>query len=55
MKYPIGTTASTGEKCPESGVWKVVGEETTTAPLAKGNKMSPYKNKGVLWVLIQYA
>ena len=55
MKYPIGIIASTGEKCPESRVWKVVGEETTIAPLAKGNKMPPYKNKGVVWVIIQYA
>ena len=22
-KAPIGTTAKTGEKCPESGVWKI--------------------------------
>ena len=47
--------AKTGEKCPESGVWKVVGNDTTTAPIAKENKMPPYKNKGVVWELIQKA
>jgi hypothetical protein len=25
MRKPIGTTATTGQTCPESGVWKVVG------------------------------
>jgi hypothetical protein len=55
MKKPIGTTASTGQKCPESGVWKVVGSPTTTAPIATGNTMPPYANKAVTWKLIQYA
>lgn len=54
-KHPIGTTARTGEKCPESGVWKVVGTPSTTAPLAVGNIMPPYDNKAVTWQLIQYA
>ena len=34
-------TAKTGEKCPVSGVWKVDGFPTTTAPIAKGNTMPP--------------
>lgn len=54
-KQPIGTTAKTGEICPESGVWKVIGVHTTTAPIAKGNKMPPYNNQAVTWQLIQYA
>ena len=54
-RKPIGTTAKTGEKCPESGVWKVEGYPTTTAPIAEGNTMPPYGNKGVTWRLIQYA
>ena len=44
-------TSKTGEKCPLSGVWQVKGTPTTTAPIAKGNKMPPYKNKGVTWKL----
>ena len=55
MKKPIGTTARTGEKCPESGVWQVVGQPSTTAPIAIRNKMPPYANKAVVWKLIRYA
>ncbi|WP_286850461.1 MULTISPECIES: hypothetical protein [Sphingobacterium] len=54
-KRPIGTTASTGQSCPESGVWKVVGSPSTTAPIAKGNTMPPYGGKAVTWQLISYA
>ena len=55
MKHPIGITASTGQKCPESGVWKVVSTPSTTAPIAVGNTMPPYNNKAATWQLIQYA
>jgi hypothetical protein len=54
-KAPIGTRAHTGEICPESGVWKVEGNPTTTAPIAKHNRMPPYGGRAVTWVLIQYA
>lgn len=52
---PVGTTARTGQTCPESGVWKVVSNPSTTAPIAKGNKMPPYNNQAVTWQLIQLA
>ena len=55
MKHPIGITASTGQKCPESGVWKVVSTPTTTAPIAEGYTMPPYNYKSAVWQLIQYA
>lgn len=54
-RAPLGTLARTGERCPESGVWKVVGTPTTTAPIAKHNVMPPYSGKAVTWQLIQYA
>ncbi len=55
-KAPIGTRARTGERCPESGVWKVDDRfDTTTAPISKGNVFPPYKGKSVVWILIQYA
>jgi hypothetical protein len=39
----IGTLITIGHKCPESGVWKVLGILTkVTAPLAKGDTMPPY-------------
>ena len=51
----IGTTATTGQTCPESGVWQVVGYPSTTAPIAKGNRMPPYDGKAVTWKLIRKA
>ena len=48
-------TASTGQKCPVSGVWKVVGYPTTTAPIAAGNRMPPYNGKAVTWQLLYLA
>lgn len=51
----VGRTARTGEKCPESGVWKVVGEPSTTAPIAINNVMPPYGDKAVTWQLIMLA
>ena len=55
MAMPIGTTARTGETCPESGVWTVVGTPSTTAPIAKGDRMPPYRNEAVTWRLTQLA
>jgi hypothetical protein len=54
-RVPLGTTARTGEVCPESGVWEVVGTPTTTAPIAEGERMPPYDGKAVTWRLKQYA
>ncbi|MEO6670436.1 MAG: hypothetical protein ABIN36_13220 [Ferruginibacter sp.] len=51
----VGRTAKTGEVCPESGVWKVEGTPSTTAPIAQGNLMPPYDGKAVTWKLIQLA
>ena len=53
-KVPLGTKVRTGGTCPESGVWRPQGFNTT-APIAKGNRMPPYKGQAVYWVLIQYA
>ena len=55
MRSPIGTTARTGQNCPESGVWQVVGRPTTTAPIAVGNTMPPYNGQAVTWKLVMYA
>jgi hypothetical protein len=55
MRKPLGTKARTGETCPESGVWKVLGNPSTTAPIAAGNKMPPYGGGAATWELIQYA
>ncbi len=55
MREPIGTTARIGEICPESGIWEVVGNPSTTAPIAEGNRMPPYNQRAVTWQLVQYA
>jgi hypothetical protein len=55
QRKPIGTIASTGQTCPESGVWRVVGTPSTTAPIAKGNTIPPYAGRAVTWQLIAYA
>jgi hypothetical protein len=54
-RKPIGTTAGTGERCPESGIWKVTTNPSTTAPIAQRNVMPPYRDKSVVWQLVQYA
>jgi hypothetical protein len=54
-KAPIGTRGGTGNICPESGIWKVEGAPSTTAPIAKGNVMPPYGGRSVIWMLIAYA
>jgi hypothetical protein len=54
-RKPIGTTARTGERCPESGVWKVTSTPSTTAPIAQHNVMPPYGNRAVVWQLIRHA
>lgn len=54
-RAPLGTTAKTGEICPESGVWKVEGTPSTTAPIARGNRMPPYDGRAVTWRLTRYA
>ncbi len=55
MKKPIGTTAKTGESCPESGVWKSLDSPSTTAPIARGNVMPPHNGHAVTWRLNAYA
>ena len=54
-KKPIGTVARTGEICPESGVWKSMDALSTTAPIAKGNRMPPHRGMAVNWKLIMHA
>lgn len=54
-RKPIGTSARTGERCPESGDWKVTSNPSTTAPIAQHNVMSPYGNQAVVWQLVRYA
>ncbi len=54
-KLPLGTRRTTGQECPESGVWKALSTPSTTIPLAVGNKFPPYNQQSVTWELTQYA
>ena len=54
-RKPIGTTARTGEICPESGVWQSMDYPSTTAPIAKSNRMPPHNGKAVTWKLVRHA
>ncbi len=56
-RAPIGTLVKTGSVCPESGVWKAEGYNApdAEAPIAKGNRMPPYRGTSVNWRLMRYA
>ena len=58
-KIPIGTKRRTGERCPESGVWKKVTltllDDEREIPLSNGETFPPDQNKSVVWELIRYA
>jgi hypothetical protein len=54
-RKPIGTTATTGQRCPESGVWEAQRSPYGTAPIAETNVMPPYHGVAVTWKLIRYA
>lgn len=45
----------TGEPCPESGIWAVVGNTSQTIPVSKGQPMPPDGKKAVVWHLLQRA
>lgn len=49
------TVVLTGQICPESGTWKSLDNHSTTAPIAKGNRMPPHNGKSVDWQLLERA
>jgi hypothetical protein len=51
---PVGTTAHTGEECPESGSWTVVGHDWISASIPAGQVMPHYLGKEVTWSLVRY-
>lgn len=52
-KEVTGLMASSGERCPCSGEWEIVGTVSTTAVLAKGKVMPEYYGKKVVWMLVR--
>ena len=53
MNGPKNITARTGEKCPASGQWTAIGYPGSSAPIAIGNRMPPYKDSAVTWNLVR--
>ena len=63
----LGAVFTTGQKCPESGVYESIGHmdytrcnatpSERTIPLAKEEIFPPHKSckKGVFWKLVEYA
>jgi hypothetical protein len=51
----IGTTARTGEQCPESGLWKLADTPAVLIRFAKGETLPPYDGRPVIWQLARYA
>ena len=46
-----GFRVRTGDACPESGVWVVVGSPSRTVAIARGEVMPPVGRKSVVWCL----
>ncbi|MFF3672249.1 hypothetical protein [Microtetraspora malaysiensis] len=51
MCQHIGMTAKTGQRCPETGHWEVIGSPSKIALITKHSTMPPYRNAGVIWRL----
>lgn len=49
MKTHVGTLAKTGERCPESGIWKVLEAPSFTVSINEGSLMPPFKGRSVSW------
>jgi len=53
LKPRIGMTLRTGDKCRQSGVWKVVGTaDGKTVSVSRGNRMPQDDGRNVSWRLI---
>ena len=52
---PVGIKARTGQRCPESGVWRVENYPSATAPITMDDAMPHHAGQTVTWVLVQYA
>lgn len=45
-------SAASCQKCPVSGVWKIIGPITSTQTISKGDPMPEYCGKKVKWQLL---
>lgn len=54
FRFPVGTRRKTGERCPENGLWRVVGNRQTTAQLRRGQSIPEFFGIEVTWMLVEY-
>ncbi len=48
-QHPPGATVKTGEICPQSGLWQVVGQPACAAVMAQGHMVPPCHGKTATW------
>lgn len=51
---PVGTTASSGQACPQTGVWKNDSYQVVVS-VNKGTVMPQYQSRNVDWSLTEYS
>ena len=51
MKTQLGSITKTGERCPASGLWKVLENPSIEIQVYEGNLIPPYKGRSVSWEL----
>ncbi|MBD3673094.1 MAG: hypothetical protein HUJ26_06165 [Planctomycetaceae bacterium] len=52
---PLGTTAKTGQKCPQSGIWVSTKNPEMEISIAKGGSMPPLTDRvATVWKLKSY-
>lgn len=54
FRFPVGTRRRSGELCPESGVWKSLGEKRFSAIMRKGQVFPSRMSGPLTWMLITY-
>ncbi|HGW6106477.1 TPA: hypothetical protein ACNIQM_004691 [Citrobacter werkmanii] len=53
QSLPVGTTASSGALCPQTGVWKSESYQVVVG-VNKGTVMPQYQSRDVDWELTEY-
>lgn len=49
----VGAKVRTGQRCPESGLWRVEDTPSATLPIAIHDLMPPYRDRAVTWELVR--
>lgn len=49
MKTVVGSVAKTGERCPKTGMWKVLEAPDVKVTINKESIIPPFKGRSVTW------